>query len=142
MKIIASLLLLAGMVSTTADARTPIRPYYMYGAIAYQTVPGGFYHPPTYNVGLAGGYTDAYRAARVAQRDCGWGCGYFTFYNGCAGISFTAPRFGNVANYGFVTSIVPFNGRSESRTRREVRRRLDRAAGAQRVVDTYVQCSN
>lgn len=110
----------------SAFATSPIRPTYMYGAIAYRTVPASYFSAATYQVGTAGGYVDAYDAAYRAQRDCGAGCGYFTFYNACAGIAFTAGHFGAVANYGYLTTIQYYNGNSMDSTRSRVRAELER----------------
>jgi hypothetical protein len=121
----------------------PPRPTdYTWGAIAYQTIPASWNSPATYRWGVSSNQSTGNRAANAAQDDCGNGCGYFTFYDSCAGISFYRHDTGNVANYGYFTRTEPFNGSNNAR--RRVERFLEDRCDQRGIIceSTTVVCSN
>jgi hypothetical protein len=121
----------------------PPRPSdYTWGAIAYQTIPASWNSPATYRWGLSSNQSNSNRAANAAKDDCGNGCGYFTFYDSCAGISFYRHDTGNVANYGYFTRTEPFNGSNNAR--RRVERFLEDRCDQRGIVceSTAIVCSN
>ena len=146
MKVLGLFLVAAMMVTASAEARSPIHTNYgySYGAIAYRTLPASYYSSARYQVGTAGGYRNVYDAVDEALAECGAGCGYYSFNNGCSGIAFTAPRYGLIAQHGFVTATVSHRGSGRS-TRQEVEHRLRVSCRSNPnvvCVDTFVACTN